>query len=146
VAALIARINGAKGRAIGYLNPSLYSSAKAMRDIVDGNNGSFASAVAGCLYGLGSPDGAKIAALFDQRFRSPQRLPGMGVSMIPTCRRPVAQTTRFARAAAKLQALWDRADLFKLGGRTADMKSQRWNSICVLKRFRMRLSIALISS
>jgi len=36
-----------------------------MRDIVDGNNGSFAAQVAGMPgTGLGSPDGAKIAALF----------------------------------------------------------------------------------
>jgi kumamolisin len=62
-AALIARINGAKGAPVGFVNPKLYKAAGACNDITQGNNGSYA-ATAGwdACTGLGSPNGAKVAA------------------------------------------------------------------------------------
>jgi kumamolisin len=64
-AGLIARINAAQGTPVGYMNPTLYATPAAFRDIVKGNNGSFAAAHGwDACTGLGSPDGAKVAALF----------------------------------------------------------------------------------
>jgi kumamolisin len=62
-AALIARINQARtGGAVGFLNPQLYQSASALRDITEGNNGDF-EATPGwdACTGLGSPIGALLA-------------------------------------------------------------------------------------
>jgi kumamolisin len=60
-AALIARINQASGKAAGYLNPQIYKSPQAFRDIIQGNNGDFAAAVGwDACTGLGSPNGAKL--------------------------------------------------------------------------------------
>jgi kumamolisin len=64
-AGLIARINAATGTPVGYINPTLYANPTACRDIVNGNNGSFAAAPGwDACTGLGSPNGGKIAALF----------------------------------------------------------------------------------
>ena len=62
-AALIARINAINQSPSGFVNAKLYKAATACHDITQGNNGSF-SATAGwdACTGLGSPDGAKIAA------------------------------------------------------------------------------------
>lgn len=61
-AALIARINAAQGKPLGYLNPLLYRQAAAFHDITQGNNGSFEAAVGwDACTGLGSPDGTKLA-------------------------------------------------------------------------------------
>ncbi|CAG9261780.1 S53 family peptidase [Paraburkholderia caribensis] len=62
-AALIARINGAKGAPVGFVNPKLYKAAGACNDITQGNNGSYA-ATSGwdACTGLGSPNGVKVAA------------------------------------------------------------------------------------
>jgi kumamolisin len=62
-AALIARINAAKGQPAGFVNAKLYKAARVCNDITQGNNGSYA-AVSGwdACTGLGSPDGAKVAA------------------------------------------------------------------------------------
>ncbi|SAK97145.1 peptidase S53 propeptide [Caballeronia fortuita] len=62
-AALIARINAINGAPSGFVNAKLYKAKAAFRDITEGNNGSF-SAAAGwdACTGMGSPDGAKIAA------------------------------------------------------------------------------------
>ncbi|CAB3763313.1 S53 family peptidase [Paraburkholderia humisilvae] len=62
-AALIARINAAKGQQAGFVNAKLYKAANVCNDITQGNNGSYA-AVSGwdACTGLGSPDGAKVAA------------------------------------------------------------------------------------
>jgi len=61
-AGLIARLNQALGKPLGFLNPLLYAeSPGTLNDIVTGNNGSF-SAAAGwdpCT-GLGSPNGEKL--------------------------------------------------------------------------------------
>ena len=64
-AALVALANQRAGKAAGFLNPTLYANAAAFRDITSGDNGTYA-ATAGwdACTGLGSPDGAKIAALF----------------------------------------------------------------------------------
>lgn len=63
-AALIARINALNQSPAGFVNPKLYKARTALRDITEGNNGSF-SAAAGwdACTGMGSPDGGKIAAL-----------------------------------------------------------------------------------
>jgi len=60
-AALIVRINQTSGNAAGYLNPQLYKSPQAFRDITQGNNGDFAATVGwDACTGLGSPNGAKL--------------------------------------------------------------------------------------
>ena len=64
-AGLIARINATKGSPIGFINPTLYATPAALRDITQGNNGDFAAALGwDACTGLGSPDGAQIATLF----------------------------------------------------------------------------------
>ena len=63
-AGLIARINALAGRAAGFVNPALYGEPSALRDITQGNNGGFAASPGwDACTGLGSPDGAKVAAL-----------------------------------------------------------------------------------
>jgi kumamolisin len=65
-AGLIARINAAKGAPVGFVNPTLYAAASALHDITQGNNGDFSAGVGwDACTGLGSPDGAKIAALLE---------------------------------------------------------------------------------
>jgi kumamolisin len=64
-AGLIARINSAIGAPIGFINPKLYANPSALRDITQGDNGSFsASAGWDACTGLGSPNGSRVAALF----------------------------------------------------------------------------------
>ena len=64
-AGLIARINAAKGSPVGYINPILYRNNAALRDITQGNNGDFAASAGwDACTGLGSPNGAAVAALF----------------------------------------------------------------------------------
>ncbi|HEY5264505.1 MAG TPA: S53 family peptidase [Steroidobacteraceae bacterium] len=66
-AALIARLNQASGKALGYLNPQLYQNPTALRDITRGNNGDYAATVGwDACTGLGSPNGA---ALMEQLLR-----------------------------------------------------------------------------
>lgn len=66
-AALVARINAASGRTLGWLNPVLYAHPSALRDIVHGNNGGYAAAPGwDACTGLGSPDGAKIETAVQQ--------------------------------------------------------------------------------
>lgn len=61
-AALIARINAAKGQPVGFINPKLYK-ASACNDITQGNNGNFAASTGwDACTGLGSPNGQKVAA------------------------------------------------------------------------------------
>jgi kumamolisin len=63
-AALIARINQASGKAAGYLNPQIYKSPTAFRDITQGNNGDFEAVVGwDACTGLGSPNGSKLPAV-----------------------------------------------------------------------------------
>jgi kumamolisin len=63
-AALIARINAAKGSPVGFINATLYASASALNDITSGNNGAFAASPGwDACTGLGSPNGTKVAAL-----------------------------------------------------------------------------------
>jgi kumamolisin len=66
-AGLIARINSMRGTPVGFVNPQLYAAASALNDITTGNNGSYAAGPGwDACTGLGSPDGVKIAALFEQ--------------------------------------------------------------------------------
>ena len=61
-AGLIARINAAKARRAGFINPHLYVNATALHDITQGNNGDFAAATGwDACTGLGSPNGQKVA-------------------------------------------------------------------------------------
>jgi kumamolisin len=63
-AGLIARINALTGRSAGFVNPALYGQPAALRDITQGNNGGFAASSGwDACTGLGSPDGAKVAAI-----------------------------------------------------------------------------------
>jgi kumamolisin len=60
-AALVARLNAASGRTLGWINPVLYAHPTMFRDIVQGNNGGYAAATGwDACTGLGSPDGVKI--------------------------------------------------------------------------------------
>ena len=66
-AGLIARINAAKGSPAGFINPQLYAAHSSLNDITSGNNGAFqAGAGWDACTGLGSPNGAKLAALLEQ--------------------------------------------------------------------------------
>jgi kumamolisin len=70
-AALIARLNGLKGRPAGFVNPQLYANPAALRDITQGNNGGFQAAAGwDACTGLGSPRGDALAGI----------LPDIGVS------------------------------------------------------------------
>ncbi len=62
-AGLIALINQQRGIPAGFVNPTLYAVPSAFRDITSGNNGAFTAGPGWdpCT-GLGSPDGAKVAA------------------------------------------------------------------------------------
>ena len=63
-AGLLAVINATKGQSAGFVNAKLYANPGALNDITQGNNGDFA-ATAGwdACTGLGSPNGAKVAAV-----------------------------------------------------------------------------------
>jgi kumamolisin len=64
-AGLVARINQLKGGPVGFINPQLYGQPAALREITQGNNGDFAASAGwNACTGLGSPNGAKVAALF----------------------------------------------------------------------------------
>jgi kumamolisin len=70
-AGLIARINAARGSRVGFINPHLYASPSALRDIVLGNNRGFAATKGwDACTGLGSPNGAAVAALFGVKGRT----------------------------------------------------------------------------
>ncbi|MDA8347396.1 MAG: S53 family peptidase [Pseudomonadota bacterium] len=63
-AGLIARLNAAGTQPAGWLNPLLYAHPAALRDITRGNNGGYSAAPGwDACTGLGSPLGARIAAL-----------------------------------------------------------------------------------
>jgi kumamolisin len=62
-AGLIARINAINGAPSGFINAKLYKAKGACHDITSGDNGSFAASAGwDACTGLGSPDGAKVAA------------------------------------------------------------------------------------
>jgi len=65
-AALVARINQQMGKPIGFLNPLIYAQAveaSGFHDITQGNNGAFSAGPGwDACTGLGSPDGAPLAA------------------------------------------------------------------------------------
>ena len=63
-AGLIARLNAIKGSPLGFINAKLYQNPASLNDIVQGNNGAYAAAAGwDACTGLGSPDGAKLAAV-----------------------------------------------------------------------------------
>ena len=63
-AGLLARINALTGHPAGFVNAALYGRPSALRDITQGNNGSFAAAAGwDACTGLGSPNGAQVAAI-----------------------------------------------------------------------------------
>jgi kumamolisin len=63
-AGLIARINALNGRTAGWINPAIYGQPSTLHDITQGNNGGFAASPGwDACTGLGSPDGAKVAAI-----------------------------------------------------------------------------------
>jgi kumamolisin len=71
-AGLIARINSTRGSRVGYINPPLYAATSDLNDITTGNNGTYAAGPGwDACTGLGSPDGTKIAALFEHNTTSP---------------------------------------------------------------------------
>jgi kumamolisin len=60
-AALIALINQSKSKTAGFVNPQLYRSPGALRDITQGSNGDYDAAVGwDACTGLGTPEGAKL--------------------------------------------------------------------------------------
>ena len=62
-AALIARINAARGQPAGFVNAALYAHAQAFNDITQGGNGRYAAAAGwDACTGLGSPRGMQVAA------------------------------------------------------------------------------------
>ncbi len=64
-AGLIARLNAARSSPVGFINPVLYGKPGVCNDIVSGNNGTYKAAKGwDACTGLGSPNGAAIAALF----------------------------------------------------------------------------------
>ena len=62
-AALLARINANKGSSVGFVNPRLYGTANALRDITSGNNGDYVASVGwDACTGLGAPVGTELEA------------------------------------------------------------------------------------
>ncbi len=62
-AGLLARINQALGKNVGYLNPLLYTGAaeSSFRDVTSGSNGDYSAGKGwDACTGLGTPDGAKL--------------------------------------------------------------------------------------
>jgi kumamolisin len=68
-AALVALINQSNGKPAGFVNPTLYASGDSsgdFRDITSGNNGAYSAGPGwDACSGLGSPNGAKLAARFE---------------------------------------------------------------------------------
>jgi kumamolisin len=64
-AALIARLNQLAPKRLGLVNPLLYANPAALRDITSGSNGAYKAGVGwDACTGLGSPNGAKLQAVF----------------------------------------------------------------------------------
>ncbi|MEM5325896.1 S53 family peptidase [Paraburkholderia sp. JHI2823] len=62
-AALIARINAARGTPVGFANARLYAQPSAFNDVTSGSNGDFSAAPGwDACTGLGTPVGSKVAA------------------------------------------------------------------------------------
>jgi kumamolisin len=63
-AGLVARINANGGKNVGFINPQLYASPSALRDITSGDNGAYAAGPGwDACTGLGSPDGPLLESL-----------------------------------------------------------------------------------
>jgi kumamolisin len=64
-AGLVALLGASAGKPVGFINPTLYANPAALRDVVSGNNGAFTAGPGwDACTGLGSPNGAALAALF----------------------------------------------------------------------------------
>jgi kumamolisin len=71
-AGLIARINATATTPAGFINPALYASPQALRDITAGNNGAFAATKGwDACTGLGSPNGEAVATALGEATRPP---------------------------------------------------------------------------
>ncbi|MBD5655077.1 MAG: peptidase S53, partial [Candidatus Eremiobacteraeota bacterium] len=65
-AALVALLNAGAAKPAGFINAQLYAGPTALRDITSGNNGAFTAGPGwDACTGLGSPNGAKVAALLN---------------------------------------------------------------------------------
>ncbi len=63
-AALIALVNQSLGRKVGFINPTLYANATALKDITSGSNGAYKAAVGwDPVTGLGRPVGTSVLAV-----------------------------------------------------------------------------------
>jgi kumamolisin len=63
-AALIARVNAARGKPVGFVNALLYAQPGAFNDVTSGNNGDYSAAPGwDACTGLGTPVGSKVAAV-----------------------------------------------------------------------------------
>jgi len=63
-AGLVARINANAGKPVGFINPQLYATPTALRDITSGNNGAYRARTGwDACTGLGSPDGPALETL-----------------------------------------------------------------------------------
>ena len=69
-AGLVARISGAKGSPVGFINPHLYRGA-GLNDVTSGDNGGYVATIGwDACSGLGTPDGRKIAGLLGAQGRA----------------------------------------------------------------------------
>ncbi len=65
-AGLIARLNQAAGKPLGFVNPTLYANPSALDDIVSGNNGAYSAGPGwDACTGLGTPNGTRLLALVE---------------------------------------------------------------------------------
>jgi kumamolisin len=65
-AALVALLNQKSGKPLGFINATLYANPTALNDITSGNNGAYSAGPGwDACTGLGSPNGTRLAAVFD---------------------------------------------------------------------------------
>ena len=65
-AALVALLNQKSSKPLGFINATLYANPSALNDITSGNNGAYSAGPGwDACTGLGSPNGTRLAAVFD---------------------------------------------------------------------------------
>ena len=75
-AALVARLNQTAPQPLGFFNATLYANPAALNDILSGNNGAYSAGPGwDACTGLGSPNGAKLAALLVPTLAPPAPTP-----------------------------------------------------------------------
>ncbi len=103
-AALIARLNQALGKPLGFLNPTLYGALAhgVLRDVIYGNNGAYAARPGwDACTGLGSPDGLNLlAALLASRAWAPHAVEPKSSPVLEPFR------SAYEAFAGALQAAW----------------------------------------